>query len=277
MATLILRSDIQKAIPSLAPFDHIMSLTGETVRAKDGRHTFKIVLGGRPYFIKQHNGVGWREILKELITLKWPIVSARNEYEAIEYSQKVGILTMTVAGFGKRGLNPAGIQSFIVTDEITDTLTLKEITNQWLNQPAGFRVKHSLLLEIATIARRMHGAGMNHRDFYLCHFRMKAGQVKTLDRESPGLYLMDLHRVEIRQSVPRRWLVKDIGALYFSAAHLPLTRRDLLRFMRYYSGKPLRQTLSEDGQFWRLVMRRAQKFYRREWGREMPLLLPTNA
>ena len=31
-------------------------------------------------------------------------------------------------------------------------------------------LKRVLVQRIATIARTLHGAGMNHRDFYLCHF-----------------------------------------------------------------------------------------------------------
>ena len=80
---------------------------------------------------------------------------------------------------------------------------------------------------------------------------------------------MDLHRAQLRPAIPRRWRVKDIGALYFSAADIGLTRRDLLRFMRLYTGKPLRRTLTEDAAFWRAVTSRAGKFYRREWKREM--------
>ena len=174
-----------------------------------------------------------------------------------------------------QGSCPARIRSFIITDEITDTVTLKDVTNQWLEQRPSFREKHVLLKEITAIAKRMHGAGMNHRDFYLCHFRIKAAEVDTLVKQAPRLFLMDLHRVEIRPSVPERWLVKDIGALYFSAAHLPITKRDLLRFIRDYSGKPLRRALKEDSVFWHKVGRRAEKLYRREWNAEMPELLPT--
>ncbi|HEX6267077.1 MAG TPA: hypothetical protein VFZ81_09300, partial [Burkholderiales bacterium] len=73
----------------------------------------------------------------------------------------------------------------------------------------------------------------------------------------------------LRDSIPRRWRIKDIGALYFSAADIGLTRRDLLRFVRLYTGKPLRQSLQEDAAFWRAVTRRAEKFYWREWKRAM--------
>uniref|UniRef100_UPI003AF9562D lipopolysaccharide kinase InaA family protein n=1 Tax=Thiolapillus sp. TaxID=2017437 RepID=UPI003AF9562D len=35
--------------------------------------------------------------------------------------------------------------------------------------------------------------------------------------ETLHLHLIDLHRVQLRRRVPRRWRVKDVGSLYFSA------------------------------------------------------------
>ena len=43
------------------------------------------------------------------------------------------------------------------------------------------------------------------------------------------LYLIDLHRSQVRNKVPRRWRNKDVGGLYYSTAPLDLTHRDLLR------------------------------------------------
>jgi heptose I phosphotransferase len=186
-------------------------------------------------------------------------VSALAEKRAIEAVTRLGIPTMKLAGYGERGRNPARLQSFIVTEEIAGTVTLEELCADWPARPPLFAEKQRLLRTIADVARRLHENGINHRDFYLNHFR----------QQGERLFLMDLHRAQLRPAIPRRWRVKDIGALYFSAADIGLTRRDLLRFMRLYTGKPLRRTLEEDAGFWRAVARRARKFYRREWKREM--------
>jgi heptose I phosphotransferase len=247
---------------ALAPrrsFDEVMALEGPPIRAKEGRRTFRLELGGRGYFFKIHNGIGWREIAKELASLRKPTLSALAEKRAIEAVTRLGIPTMTVAGYGERGSNPATLQSFIATEEIADAPTLEELTAEWPRTPPSFRRKQQLLRIVADIARRLHEHGINHRDFYLNHFRLQGER----------LYLMDLHRAQLRASIPRRWRVKDIGALYFSAADIGLTRRDLLRFMRLYSAKPLRAILRDDGRFWRAVTRRAERFYRREWKRAM--------
>src|SRR5690606_4283685 len=104
---------------------------------------------------------------------------------------------------------------------------------------------------------RLHDGGVCHRDFYLCHFLQ--------DAEDPlKLYLIDLHRALIRRRLGRRWIVKDLGGLYFSALDIGLTTRDLLRFLRVYSGKPLRAALREDGRFWEDVRLRALALKRKQ-------------
>ena len=104
----------------------------------------------------------------------------------------------------------------------------------------------------------MHGNGVCHRDYYLCHFLLhdeaafSAQQITT-----PQLSLIDLHRALIRRKLPTRWIVKDVAGLYFSALHSGLNRHDFLRFVRLYSGKSLRECFSKDVHFWQQVQRRA--------------------
>jgi heptose I phosphotransferase len=61
--------------------------------------------------------------------------------------------------------------------------------------------------------------------------------------------------------------VKDIGGLYYSALDIGLTRRDVLRFVRTYGGRPLRELLGRDAVFWRAAARRAGQIYQRDHGR----------
>jgi len=49
--------------------------------------------------------------------------------------------------------------------------------------------------------------------------------------------------------------------LYYSSKDIGLTKRDLLRFMRLYRGKPLRETLTQEKKFWAKVEDRGNKLY----------------
>ena len=70
------------------------------------------------YFIKTHGPVGWKEILKNLIQFKTPVVGAKREYQALNHLSKNGVKCPEVKGFGLRGFNPANSSSFLITKEL---------------------------------------------------------------------------------------------------------------------------------------------------------------
>lgn len=250
-------------------FDVVREQQGEVYRDKEGRRTLRFELGGRAYFLKLHQGVGWIEVLKNLVTLKLPVVGAANEWHAINRLHDIGVTTMTAVGFGETGINPATQLSFLITDELTDTLSLEDLCARWPQTPPPRKLKMALINEVARIARRLHDNGVNHRDFYLCHFLADVRNgIENLDPDNLTLYVVDLHRAQLRDSTPRRWVVKDVGGLYYSTHDIGLTRRDVLRFMSAYMGKPWRQTLQEDAAFWRECRERAVQIYVRYLGRQ---------
>jgi heptose I phosphotransferase len=108
------------------------------------------------------------------------------------------------------------------------------------------------------MVRRMHAHGLNHRDCYLCHFHLDTASGRDgLKADKLRLYVIDLHRAQIRRRTPRRWLIKDLAGLYFSALGLGLTRTDRWRFIMAYEQKPLRQVLQKHKRFWGRVERTA--------------------
>lgn len=259
-----------RAALSDASFEAIFALRGQAVRDVPGRLTQRIELNGAFYYIKAHQGVGWAEIFKELLSLRLPIVGAMNEKHALDCLHENNIATMTVAAYGQRGLSPASLQSFIITDSLEGTITLEDVCAKWQEHPPSIATKRALIKALAITAKGMHGAGINHRDFYLCHFQLDPAWLDSDASTAPELFLMDLHRAQCRRTTPRRWLVKDIAALYFSAADLQMTQRDWLRFVREYSDVSLRDALTRDKQLWDDVQQRARKFYMRDWNKAMP-------
>lgn len=222
-------------------FEFVEGLSGEVYRAMPDRTTLRFERAGRGYFLKFHRGVGWGEILKNLLFFRLPILSAENERDAIALLSERGVDTMVAAGFGKAGCNPATTRSFLITDEIADAPSLEDVTANWVDVRPNPSDKWTLIREVARVAREMHQAGVNHRDFYLCHFLLRNGCVNP-----PRLALIDLHRAQIRKTVPTRWRVKDLAALYSSAAHISLTQRDFLRFVREYYQRPLVELLGDE-------------------------------
>lgn len=257
--TVHLREELASAWQGQDPFSLLATLPGEVFRDKEGRRTLRFELNGSRYFLKYHAGVGWGEIVKNLLQFRKPIISARNEWRAIQQLHALGIGTMQLAGYGERGWNPAKRQSFVITDELTETMSLEHIGKQWQQKPPSFYTKQALIRKLADISRTMHQAGINHRDYYLCHFLLDQRFAETNQiNEQTELFLIDLHRTQQRRYVPMRWLVKDLGSLYFSAHEVSLTQRDKYRFIKQYAGMSLRDALKQQSSFWQQVEQRAR-------------------
>lgn len=242
-------------------FAEVEALQGEVFRELEARRTLRTELAGRGYFVKIHRGVGWAEIFKNWSTAKAPVLGAGQEWRAIQALEQAGVPTMKAVAYGEKGLNPAAQHSFIITEELAPTISLEDFSNHWLSQPPEPALKYALIHRVADMARRMHGAGVNHRDFYICHFLLHLDEPPRPGRLK--LSLIDLHRAQIRPAVPRRWRDKDLAGLYFSALGIGLTERDKLRFLRTYFNKPLRQIVTEEAVLLAMLERKAARLQTR--------------
>ncbi|MCQ4346318.1 lipopolysaccharide core heptose(I) kinase RfaP [Pseudomonas stutzeri] len=225
-------------------FAEVEKLQGQVYRELEGRRTLRTEVAGHGYFVKIHRGIGWGEIVKNLLTLKAPVLGAGQEWTAIQRLAAAGVPTMTAVAFGARGANPATQHSFIVTEELAPTVSLEDFSRDWRDSPPPPRLKRALIQRLAEMVGDMHRAGVNHRDCYICHFLLHTD--KPVRADDFRLSVIDLHRAQTRAAVPRRWRDKDLAALYFSALDIGLTRRDLLRFLRVYFRRPLRDTLRDE-------------------------------
>ena len=241
--------------PLFAKHD-VFDLEGEEHSKMDGRKTIRIEFAGQAYFIKTHRGIGWKEIFKNLTQLKLPVLGAKPELRAIECLQKIGIDTITIVGFGKRGLNPARMKSFIATRALENTTHLFDFTANWQYSTPPFKLKKQLIIKVADIARTMHRHGFNHRDFHLGHLLLHNNNLDHM-----RISVIDLHRSQVRKKTPRRWAIKDLASLYDSCLKINWTQRDLLRFMKHYSGTNLKTTYNKDLRFWQQVDKKAKALY----------------
>lgn len=247
---------LSQRLPRLADW---LELEGEICRLTRDRKTLRFEHDGKGYFLKAHFCVGWKEIIKNLAQLKLPVWGAGNEWLAVHLVKALGLPTMTAVACGFGTGQAARRRSFIVTRELPGLTSLEDYAAQPPEQDRDeTRKRWRLIAAVAATARTLHGNGINHRDFYLCHFLF------DLSAGDPVLYLIDLHRAQVRSSTPRRWRIKDIGGLYYSALGAALTRNERLRFVKAYSGTgSLRRALA-DRSFWRRIERRAHALRRAE-------------
>jgi heptose I phosphotransferase len=253
---LWLREDFAALWEGQDPFAAAFAVEGETFRALEQRQTLAFMANGKRYFIKRHRGATLGEILKNLLSLRMPVVSARNEYRAIRKLQELGLRAPVIAAYGRRGLLPGSLESFLVTEDVGPHATLEDHCRPWQARTPAFAAKRALIEELADISHTLHTHGVCHRDYYLCHF------LRTAD-DAP-LTVIDLHRALVKARLDARWIIKDLAGLWFSAMDCGLTRHDLFRFMRSYRRCSLRETLLRDKELWEAVRQRAERLYRKE-------------
>ena len=134
-------------------------------------------------------GIG--EILKNLIYLRVPVLGAENEYRAIERLSELGVETMTAAAFGRSGWNPASERSFLITEALEPTEPLDEYCSPEVLSDMGVSERRALVRRLAKISRTLHDSGVNHRDYYLCHFLLDTSNKYVDTPVSKRPYLSD--------------------------------------------------------------------------------------
>ncbi|SUX82676.1 heptosyl-I-kinase [Citrobacter koseri] len=58
------------------PFVEVTKLDGEVFRALETRRTLRFEMMGKGYFLKYHHGTTLKEVLKNLISLRMPVLGA---------------------------------------------------------------------------------------------------------------------------------------------------------------------------------------------------------
>ena len=236
-------------------FEALMKMPGKAFRDVPGRKTSQINLGSKSYFIKQHFGVGWGEIVKSFLSGKTPIIGAMTEVSAIQKLDEIGIATTPLVAYGQQGYSPACFnvatrRSFVMTEDLGDIDSLEDICANWQSNPPAAAFKQKIIIAMAQLAAKLHGAGLCHRDFYLCHFVLKK---EDLNNENLNLYLIDLHRMLQGEPPNSSAVMKDIAGLVFSAKDCGFNAKDWTLFKQHY--------LKQSDDFWQQVETRADKLY----------------
>jgi heptose I phosphotransferase len=240
---------------SLTTFDAIANFTGGQV-AKNvlpERTTTRLDLedeegATRTLYLKRHTRPRVTELIKPLMRLTRPIVGARNEWEAILRFHEVGIPTMVPVALGE-----AGGRSFLITEGIEgcQKLTVWMDAHKHALHNGQLASLRKIAQGVADVARAMHAAGMHHQDFYLTHLMMPQSGA------SVPIRVLDLGRARFQPRLARRWIVKDLAQLNYSAIGVPSTER--LRFLARYLGRAVTR---RDRPLMRNIVRKSQAIAR---------------
>ena len=239
----------------LRSFDDFMRLEGMVAKsAVRERLTQRLDLEGVTVYVKKHFFPGIRGILKSFLRFRFPL-GALNEWRALLAFHAHNIPTMTPICVGRKPLFwKIEKESFLLTDDLGDTTRLNDFLKENGAVPCRGKVletKKRILENLADITRRMHGVGINHRDYYLYHILMD---------KTERLYVIDLHRVNVRDKVGKRWMVKDLAALLFSSLEVPVTHGQRLAFYKRYM--QINRLSVDDKTLIRLIVKKCNKIAR---------------
>lgn len=179
------------------------------------------------FYIKRHGRSSWQEYIKPWLQGQKPLLGAQHEWNALLAFHQHGLPTMTPVACGQMGE-----KSFLVTAALENCDKLSAIFRLTDGDQS---VRQRLIRQTADIAREMHAARLHHQDFYLGHLLQER---PASPHDETRLFVIDLGRV--RPHGPffaRRWIVKDLAQLNYSAKSARRTER--LRFLQRYLDRRL--------------------------------------
>ncbi|MBN2293145.1 MAG: hypothetical protein JXM70_12010 [Pirellulales bacterium] len=214
---------------------------GECMRALKDRENWRLLVDGQTVYLKKHHIRTWASRLRARLRLGCGETAARTEARNVRHLARDGIDAMTLIAFGEQLSADGLLESFLLTEGLRGYVQLDHFIaarfpkrELYRTMPRDLEVIHhmqALIAEVARVARRFHESGYNHRDLYCCHFFIKEPE--------PGRFLVrliDLQRVQHRRHLRRRWIVKDLAQLAYSAPRERVKCTHKMAFLRAYFG-----------------------------------------
>ena len=205
----------------LLDFDSIFGFTGgRTVKRIPPRTVVRMaaVHSGRQtvFYLKRH--VGARPPFSALAA-HWlfgrPCSPGLAEFENICDFRNSGFQTAAPVAAGERSVGFFRYESFLITENFEPYVSLETIIRrhpEMLRGPEGVVRKSRIIAAIGRLARAMHRAGLNHRDFNATHV--------LIEPESSGgtvpPALFDMQRIDRKRWMRFHWMIKTLAELNYS-------------------------------------------------------------
>ena len=219
---------------------------GRRLRALATRENWRIEIdlpheGPRGAYLKKHHESNRSTSWSRLISGEEPSPGAVEALNVHRLWQD-GIAAMQLVAYGER--HHAGVrESFVITEELAGYEQLDHFIRRrfalLVEQNADEkRSLRNLIAAVASVARRFHERGYNHRDLYCCHFfiREQSSDCNAHDSNAFDVRLIDLQRVEQRRWFRRRWVIKDLAQLAYSTPRERISSTAQMRFIKHYLG-----------------------------------------
>ena len=189
------------------------------MRQVAGRATFAWP-GATGIVVKRYARSEWRDLAGDWLRGIQPRSAGRREALNLDLLAQDGIEVPRALGTWDQGRAFGDAPSALAMQRIEHDCHLRQLAER---DPAAAR---GWLEALADMVAKLHAAGWYHRDLYLQHV--------VIDRERNCLVLLDVGRARKDRRVARRWLVKDVAALWHSCPGTIGPRTRLRWMLRYF-------------------------------------------
>jgi len=221
----------------LGDFDSVMTTTGEATLDKKGLSSWRerVVLslnlptGSKRFYLKRYSHPPLKQQLDRMLASY--AGTAQIEWHWLGELDRIGIKVPMAVACGVRRVGIKEVQSFLITAEIPGQSLEKWLPAQWADGNCDSIFLRELSDGLAELIRKLHGAGLIHRDLYLSHIfanEQNDGQTE--------LYLIDLQRVLKPAWRWQRWVTKDLASLNYSIPAGIVSCSQKVRWLKQYLG-----------------------------------------
>jgi heptosyltransferase-2 len=174
-----------------------------------------------------------------------------HEFETAEILSLLGVKTPKTVAYGTQWGAFFEKRSFIITEKIPDAEALERKLPEYFQDQAtieNLKLRRGFIARLASFIKKFHETNYCHRDLYLSHI---------FYNDNGDFYLIDLARAFKPIIFSRRFQIKDIAQIYYSAPGMYFSKTDRMRFFLNYTGHS--KLTGPDKTFIRKVINKAKQ------------------
>jgi hypothetical protein len=224
----------------MTDFGTVFDFQGGTLHKRiKARSVVRIDLGSpsspHTFYLKRHVAV--RPKLGELL-LGNSLSPGMMEFKNLCEFRKNGIATPTPVAAGQRRCASLRYESFLITESFEPYIALEQLIRNSpskLAERSGQIRKNRAIKAIAQLARKMHTAGFNHRDFNATHVLLGPEN----DTGEFPLGVFDLQHVDRKWWMRFHWMIKTMAELVYTMPAPLFSDRDHRHLFAAYTDRSL--------------------------------------
>jgi heptosyltransferase-2 len=248
------------SIDAVFSFNAAENLTKDNLARFRSRMQFEIdspeLLSSTTVFLKRYDHPPILVQLKNWFSSHSRKSCGFREFTSAEELSAAGINTPKTIAYGEQCGTLFERRSFIIAEKIPDAESIERKLPDCFDIPAtreNLRRRRDFVSKLARFIKGFHATNYRHRDLYFSHiFYDYKGQ----------FHLIDLARAFKPRILRRRFQIKDIAQLYYSAPAKYFSKTDRLRFYIGYTGR--KKLTRRDRVFIRKVINKAKRMARHD-------------